>query len=457
MATRVETPRIRFLPNDPLEPSGLTETLPAPDASRDNPRAVVVPENGTTPPAGVYPRGSRAFRHWQLAEALHRGVRLWRDLAPGFRAWQGGRAELPAVPDGGEELNAWYDRASLVFCHVHDRAAGGAVYASQSVDVACHEQAHAVLDALRPDLWDAAAFEAAAFHEAFADIGALLVALDDARLRETAVRETRSDLRASNTVSRLAEQLGTAARDLYGSDAASEGCLRDAANGFVYRPPLELPASGPDSELTREPHSFSRVFSGAFYEALARAARALGDPVDGAALGRAGLALGRALAQAAGWRGLCSRSTRPWRGPGSGRSSRAGRVPLRCARRWLPAGCRLRGPPRRRRRRRRGSACGTRTGKWSVSPCTPAVASKRPRSWTISSCTGGWRAARRRAGPERRPGRESAPGRPAPAHFPGRESAARTAARPTGSSSPAGVGGCGGSASTAGDRPRGLC
>jgi hypothetical protein len=243
--------------------------------------------------------GSAAFRHWQLAEALDRGARMWRALAPGFRCWQGGREELPAVPDGGEELNAWYDRASLVFCHVHDPALGGAVYASESVDVACHEEAHAVLDALRPDLWDAASFEAAAFHEAFGDIGSLLVALEDRGVRAEAARESRGDPRASNLVSRLAEQLGRAARDLYGPDAASPGCLRDAANTFVYCAPLELPGSGPDSELTREPHSFSRVFSGAFYEAVARAARELKGVADGAALGHAARVLGGALARAA--------------------------------------------------------------------------------------------------------------------------------------------------------------
>ncbi|MBI5836114.1 MAG: hypothetical protein HZB25_02605 [Candidatus Eisenbacteria bacterium] len=290
-------PRIRFIPNDPLQPALGVEHPPAPDDAKLAPRASVIPETAAAPPAREYPLDTPGFRYWQLAEALHRGARLWSALSPRFRAWQGGREELPAVPDGGEELNAWYDRSALVFCHVHDAGAGGDVYASQSVDVACHEEAHAVLDALRPDLWDAAAFEAGAFHEAFADIGSLLVALDHPGLRALAAAQQKGDPRASSDVSRLAEQLGRAALDLYGPGASEPDCLRDAANSFVYLSPMDLPSGGPASQLTRESHSFARIFSGAFHEAVGRAA---GTGVSReAGLDAASKALGRALAEAA--------------------------------------------------------------------------------------------------------------------------------------------------------------
>ena len=39
-------------------------------------------------------------------------------------------------------------------------------------------------------------------------------------------------------------------------------------NRFSYEDPISLPPIAPASQLSSEPHSFSRVFTGAFYEAL---------------------------------------------------------------------------------------------------------------------------------------------------------------------------------------------
>jgi hypothetical protein len=50
-------------------------------------------------------------------------------------------------------------------------------------------------------------------------------------------------------------------------------CLRNAANRFQYRRPEELPWDGNALELTAEFHSFSRVFTGAFLDALANMSR----------------------------------------------------------------------------------------------------------------------------------------------------------------------------------------
>src|SRR5262249_45769943 len=46
-------------------------------------------------------------------------------------------------------------------------------------------------------------------------------------------------------------------------------CLRNAVNTFFYRDPDTLPTTAPATSLSSEPHSFSRVFTGAFFEALA--------------------------------------------------------------------------------------------------------------------------------------------------------------------------------------------
>src|SRR5262249_29266628 len=43
----------------------------------------------------------------------------------------------------------------------------------------------------------------------------------------------------------------------------------NAANQFFYQDPNSLPPSAPANQLSAEPHSFSRVFSGAFLDVLA--------------------------------------------------------------------------------------------------------------------------------------------------------------------------------------------
>jgi hypothetical protein len=66
----------------------------------------------------------------------------------------------------------------------------------------------------------------------------------------------------------MAEQLGGAIRARF-PDAVDPDCLRNAVNSFLYQDPLRLPSQAPASQLSSEPHSFSRVFTGAFFEALA--------------------------------------------------------------------------------------------------------------------------------------------------------------------------------------------
>src|SRR4029077_18909866 len=150
-----------------------------------------------------------------------------------------------------------------------------------------HEQGHAILDAIRPDFWDAPHFEVAAFHEAFGDLAAIAVALAQPALAERALAETKGDAARSNLVSRLAEELGEAVRDNYGPDAALPGALRDAVNSFAYTDPKGLPDDAPARSLSAEPHSFCRVITGACWDVLVAIFRAATDPDRSAALARA--------------------------------------------------------------------------------------------------------------------------------------------------------------------------
>lgn len=220
---------------------------------------------GKAPAAGRYAQKTPQFRYWTAADALARGVQFWSRILPSTARWFTG-ASLPVVLDAGEDLNAYYDRRGLNFFHRQVR--GQVLFSGESPDVVCHELGHAVLDTIRPELWDTATAEAAAFHESFGDISAILSNLQLESMRREVLTETGGRLYQSSRLSRLAEQLGWGIRQVM-PDQAERDCLRNAVNRFFYRDPNQLPPSGPVTSLSSEPHSFSRVFTGAFFEGLA--------------------------------------------------------------------------------------------------------------------------------------------------------------------------------------------
>ena len=232
-----------------------------------------VPDIGKTPLAYRFPRpapkpapyqpGTAQFRYWTAAEALRRGADFWAARVP-LTKWEVGPV-LKVLLDEGVDLNAFYDRKALNF--FHGPSPIGIVYSGESPDIVCHEMGHAILDAFKPQLWGVASDEAAAFHEAFGDISAILSALQLPTLRQSILSDTSGHLYRNSRLSRLAAQLGAAIRAQQ-PDAVDADCLRNAVNSFVYHDPADLPPSAPATQLSSEPHSFSRVFTGAFFEAL---------------------------------------------------------------------------------------------------------------------------------------------------------------------------------------------
>lgn len=236
--------------------------------------------------------GTAEFRYWTAADALRRASDYWGSLLPQGTGWHptvGDR--LTVTLDAGDDLNAYYDREGLRF--FHHTVSGITVYSGESPDVICHEAGHAVLDAIRPQLWDAASAEVAGFHESFADISALLSALQLDQMRVAVLAETDGHLARSSRLSRVAEQLGWAIRQVSPS-AVDPDCLRNAANRFFYRDPVTLPPTAPAAELSSESHSFSRVFTGAFLRALAGIFRTQRERTE-AALKQASIDAGRLL------------------------------------------------------------------------------------------------------------------------------------------------------------------
>jgi hypothetical protein len=252
---------ITFVPNDPLASTVPRERRQARRPDRASGRAGF--SFGIAPPEGPHAVGTQEFLFWQCREAALAALDVVDAIDAPLRAWQGDRKTVPVHPNAGQLLNATYDRKSLSF---FEWSAGGkSTCSGASTDAVVHEVGHAVLDALRPDLYQSLRPEIAAFHEAFGDILAILVGLFDEPTRKTLLAGP--GLRKANFLESLAEDMADGALRTFTPQHPSAEA-RHALNKFVWQISIELPKSGSPKVLSREAHSFSRVFTGAVYDVL---------------------------------------------------------------------------------------------------------------------------------------------------------------------------------------------
>jgi hypothetical protein len=176
---------------------------------------------------------------------------------------------LQVYPAAGPDLNAFYDRRSLRFYYYNFK--GKNVYFSDSSDIVTHELGHAMLDAMRPDFWSVQALEIWSFHEAFSDIVAMFNLMSYDVALNKMLAETKGNLTASNSVSRLAEEVGVLIRNVTRDPSYLPNALRDpAVEVFKYENPSRLPKETSNNRLAAECHSFGRVFSNAWYQIFVR-------------------------------------------------------------------------------------------------------------------------------------------------------------------------------------------
>lgn len=186
--------------------------------------------------------------------------------------WAFGDEQLLVVPRAGEMANAFYDRDthSLQFFSARPSDPNAKpIHTALSHDVVAHETAHAVLDGICPDLYDAITPQARALHESFADLTSLLASLTDRyRLKLELDTEGRS-LASRTTFARLAEQLGRHLGEQVGADA-----LRDANNAHTLDPKdTRVDRHGrPNYIAGIVPHELSLVMTGALYRVFRRLA-----------------------------------------------------------------------------------------------------------------------------------------------------------------------------------------
>jgi hypothetical protein len=255
---------INFIPNDPAAAQPAQRRIsPAADRSASRVRFVA----GAMPPEAQYAPGTPDFVAWQCREAAWRTLDVFEGICGPLVGWRGSAAvkTLRMVHNGGVDLNAYYDRRSISFFQFP--VAGRLVFSGASSDVVAHETGHAILDALRPDLFGVEMMEVAAFHEGFGDCIAIMFALSDQATRQ-ALLTGANPLRRPNFVEATAEQLADAIRVAV-SPRHNAAAPRRANNSFTWSLPQTLPANGPPGTLINEAHSLGQLVSGIYYDLIA--------------------------------------------------------------------------------------------------------------------------------------------------------------------------------------------
>jgi hypothetical protein len=163
--------------------------------------------------------------------------------------------QLLVVPRAAEMDNAFYhrDSRSLQF-YYGSTAHGPTVYLGLSQDIVAHETAHAIIDGIAPDLYDAISPESLAIHEGLADLTAALLSMRNRELTHKPGRAIDTDeFQRSSRFSRIAEEFG---RWRGHGDA-----LRDICNTKSLDPAAAL-----DRRVDlSSPHSTSEVWSGLLF------------------------------------------------------------------------------------------------------------------------------------------------------------------------------------------------
>lgn len=256
--------KINFIPNDPKAVADLKMREQTPRSRPVGLAHVRLP----TPAPRKEPAqpGTSAFLYWQCREAVLATLEMWEQIDGPVTKWARSRSPkiLDVEIDAGLDLNAYYNGQSLSFFHFP--VGESDMHSGASTDVVSHECGHALLDCIRPDLWDINFVEVAAFHEAFGDCIALLTALADKATRKRLLAIA-PRLSKRSFVEAIAEDLSHAVKESRGAThPAAEP--RRALNKFKWALPDTLPEAGAPQILSSEVHSFGRVFVGCFYDLI---------------------------------------------------------------------------------------------------------------------------------------------------------------------------------------------
>ncbi|MEL6270924.1 MAG: hypothetical protein AAFU54_06245 [Chloroflexota bacterium] len=276
----VESPvQMMVYPQDPFVGEPEVRELPPAEVNSGLHNSRIRIKDSTYPPA--QPDDDNNYLYWvgtpefNQVNAFYYGtltLRTFEKFAHRRIPWAFGAPRLNIDPHFSRGTNAMYDEQNHLVAFSSFEFEGESYNTAQSADVAVHETAHAVLDGMRDLYNESFGMGSLAFHESFGDMAAVLVALQDDSLIQRLLEWTDGDLRTKNFVAEVAEHL---VETIHSRDRMTEintrtVYLRNALNGFVYRPFDEMVyfPEDPAFELGRESHNYSRLFTGAFYDML---------------------------------------------------------------------------------------------------------------------------------------------------------------------------------------------
>jgi subtilisin family serine protease len=238
----------------------------------------------------IYAVAMKTIEHFE--RAMGRPV-LWRPR-PDARGRDTFVRQLLVRPHELRQANAFYSpaRVALLFGYFDADASisgavvpGSRIYTCVSHDIIAHETTHAILDGVQRRLQEATNPDVLAFHEAFADIVALLQHFTLSGLLRQQIRDTRGDVEAESLLGSLAVQFGQGS----GAGAALRSAIGRFENG-------EWKRLMPDpAELGRRtaPHERGAILVAAVFDAFiacyrARTADLLRLATDGTGILRPG-------------------------------------------------------------------------------------------------------------------------------------------------------------------------
>lgn len=177
---------------------------------------------------------------------------------------------LRIYPHALREANAYYspDKRALLFGYFKAQRPEGAigdddgnwVFTCLSQDIVAHETTHAILHGVYRRSVDASNVDSLAFHEAFADIVALLQHFSMTGVVEHQITRSRGSLRIGNLLTGLAEQ--------YGRATGRNGALRYALETITAEGQEQAPAKIATLADTTEPHARGGILVAAVFDSF---------------------------------------------------------------------------------------------------------------------------------------------------------------------------------------------
>lgn len=290
-AAFTDSMQVSWYPQDPLVgppeltsfPSNRVEATRDPHPGVASPRFRVL-DPGSVPadPGKIYRPGDPRFDQLMVMAVGQKILNLYEQTLGREIPWGFGHPELWIYVHRQEEPNSGYTRGNpadpdpdnrhgrVELDYFPDMLRGKTIQASESADIDAHEIVHAITDGIRDLYLESFNPDSQAFHEGNADIGAMMLALTHPSVVDQALRETGGNLRQPNRIARLGEEFGQGISDML-FIGPNQNFIRSALNDpAVFRVSdwRRLPFLDPQDGLGSEPHSYSRIWSGVWYDAL---------------------------------------------------------------------------------------------------------------------------------------------------------------------------------------------